>query len=41
MAEMTISSPALTFLRPQLDGHQVDAFGGAAHEDQLALACAH
>ena len=38
IAEMTISSPSRTFLRPQLDGHQVDAFGGAAHEDQLALA---
>ena len=37
MAEMTISSPALTFLRPQAAGHQVDAFGGAAHEDQLVL----
>ena len=35
MAEMMISSPALTCVRPQVCADQVDAFGGAANEDDL------
>ena len=38
MAEMMISSPSLTFLRPQELRDEVDALGGAADEDQLVLA---
>ena len=37
---MMISSPALTLLRPQLLRDQVDAFGGAADEDDFVRGCA-